>query len=344
MARIALVHDIAGVATVQARILRDAGHEVDQMRLSEFGARWPWPVKSVAIPIRLAAYLPIVWRLRRNRYDVIHIHWVTQGIVGVLTGKPFFVQAHGSDLHVNLAIPGVGFFTRWILGRAQVIFYVTHNLRSYLRSFEAKLRYLPNPVDVDALQSPPKPPTPTPRVLIFTRLDAVKGPELIFPVVDRLSQAVDFTALAWGPLKAQYISRFGRSVRFVDPVAHSEIGPFLAQFDVIIGQMRQGILSLSEVEALAVGRPVITGIDWSLYANDPPPVVAVSGPDDIVAALKRLSQDRELVTRLCREGPDWARRNHGFAMHLELLESAYFGARSSAAAPVKQKDPSQGGG
>jgi glycosyltransferase involved in cell wall biosynthesis len=173
--------------------------------------------------------------------------------------------------------------------------------------------------------------------LVFTRLDSVKGPELIFPAVERLARDFEFTGLAWGPLKAEYMSRYGDSVRFVDRAPHSEIGPFLAQFDVIIGQMRQGILSLSEIEALAVGRPVITGIDWSFYLSDPPPVLAASGPDDIIAAMKRLREDEELVAGLCREGPEWARRNHGFALHLELLESAYFGRRSAAVDLLEEK-------
>src|SRR5207249_11749408 len=103
------------------------------------------------------------------------------------------------------------------------------------------------------------------------------------------------------------------------------IGPFLAGFDAIIGQMQQGILSLSEIEALAVGRPVITGVDWSYYHGDPPPVLPASGPDDIVAALRRLAGDGTLVAQLCGQGPAWVRRNHGLDLHLRLLESAYFG-------------------
>ena len=43
MARIALVHDIAGVAAAQAEILRKAGHDVDQIPLPAYGASWRWP-------------------------------------------------------------------------------------------------------------------------------------------------------------------------------------------------------------------------------------------------------------------------------------------------------------
>jgi len=78
MARIALVHDIAGVAAVQAQLLRGAGHEVDQIALPTHGATWRWPAKGLALPVRLAAFWPEISRLRRGRYDVIHIHFVSQ--------------------------------------------------------------------------------------------------------------------------------------------------------------------------------------------------------------------------------------------------------------------------
>jgi glycosyltransferase involved in cell wall biosynthesis len=325
VARIALVHDIAGVAKVQARLLREAGHEVDQIPLSEFGASWRWPVKAIAIPLRLVAYLPIIARLRSNRYDIVHIHWLSQGIVGVLLGRQFFAQSHGSDLHVNMGNPLLRLVNRSVLKRAKMVFYVTPNLVAYAPGFESKFVYLPNPVGVEeAAESPP--PARLARAVIFTRLDPVKGVDQIFPAAERLGRSVELTALDWGPLASEYVPRYSPLVRFVRPVPHDEIGTFLGQFDIVIGQMHQGILSLSELEAMAAGRPLITGIDWSFYPDDPPPVIAATNPDDIAGAVERLKNDAGELARLSREGREWVRRNHGFARHLHVLEGAYFGA------------------
>jgi glycosyltransferase involved in cell wall biosynthesis len=118
---------------------------------------------------------------------------------------------------------------------------------------------------------------------------------------------------------------YGRWVDFVKPIPHDQVGEFVGQFDLVIGQMRQGILSLMEIESLAAGRPVITAIDWSLYREDPPPVISVSGPDQIVAAVEKVKDDRPELERLSAQGREWAIRNHGYARHLRLLESAYFG-------------------
>ena len=326
-----MVHDIAGVGTVQAELLRDAGHDVDQIPLPTHGATWRWPAKAFAIPVRLAAFLPTAWRLRRGRYDVVHIHFLSQGIVGVLAGVPFFAQAHGSDLHANLQHRAYRGVTRSVLEKAKAVFYVTPNLPAYLDGFRSKLIYLPNPVDIGEAARNAPPPTEARRILIFTRLHPVKGVERIFPAVELLAASgAKVTALEYGPLAAEYIDRYKEWVKFVKPIPHDEVGDFLCRFDVVIGQMKQGILSLMEIEALAAGRPVITALDRSLYAADPPPVVAVSGPDEIVAAIQRLRREPGELERISRESRDWAARNHGRAHHLALLETAYFGGSRPA--------------
>jgi glycosyltransferase involved in cell wall biosynthesis len=327
VARIALVHDVAGVAAIQAELLRSAGHEVDQIALPAIGATWKWPAKAIALPVRLAAYLPTIARLRNAKYDIVHIHWLSHGIVGVLARRPFFSQAHGSDLHVNLNNPMYRWVNRAVLNHAKKIFYVTPNLRSYLKDYEDKVLYLPNPVYMPELSRQIAPPTQVSRVLIFTRLDPIKGVDLIFPAVERLSQVVHVTAIDWGPLARDYVGKYGRWVHFVKPVPRASVGAFLQQFDVVIGQMRQGSLGLSEIEALAAGRPLVTGIDWSLYPEDPPPVIAASGDEAVVSAVERLRNAPDRLTEISRNGREWAYRNHSFDHHLQLLEAAYFGAQ-----------------
>jgi glycosyltransferase involved in cell wall biosynthesis len=331
VARIALVHDVAGVAAVQAGLLRSAGHEVDQIALPILGARWKWPAKALTLPFRLAAYLPAVNKIRSGRYDVVHIHWIANGVVGLFARRPFFAQAHGSDLHVNFNNPIYRRISSMVLRKATNVFYVTPNLRTYLSDVDEKAVYLPNPVDMRGIGTPYPAPTQVSNVLIFTRLHRVKGVDQIFPAVDRLIRSVRVVALDWGPLAGDYVRRYKDRVRFVKPMAHADIGPFLNGFDVVIGQMRQGILSLMEIEALATGRPVITAIDWSLYPTDPPPVIPASSAADIAEAVEDLRTHPERLVDLSRLGREWALRNHSYSHHLQLLESTYFGTAQPAA-------------
>jgi len=326
MARIALVHDVAGVAATQAEILRAAGHDVDHIRMPDFGNRWGWFAKALTLPVRLLLYLPAVLNLRRAGYDVIHIHWVPRGIVGLLSGKPFLIQAHGSDLHVEINTPGLFRLNRRVLEQARTIFYVTPNLEPYIHRFDGKLCYLPNPINLRALGDSPRAPKRVRSIVIFMRLDPVKGVHRVFPAVRRLAATMDVTALAWGPLTSEFISRYGDVVRFVEPVPHHQIGRFLGQFDLVVGQMEQGALGLSELEAMAAGRPLISGIDRSMYPGDKPPVVSSHSPDELVDQIERLKDDARRLENLSREGRAWVRRNHGYERHLQLLEAAYFGA------------------
>ncbi|GEM_PF-1337824 len=324
MARIALVHDVAGVARAQAEILRSAGHEVDHIRLPDFGASWGWVAKALTFPIRLALYVPAVLRLRRGGYDVIHIHWVPRGIVGLLARRPFLVQAHGSDLHMHVNTPGMHTLCRLVLERARTIFYVTPNLESYVHRFADRLFYLPNPINVRSLAGAARAPQSVRSIAIFMRLDPVKGVERVFPAVERLAaMGIEITALRWGPLTAEYTARYREYVRFVDPVAHDRVGEFLEQFDLVVGQMEQGALGLSELEAMAAGRPLISGIDRDMYPGDKPPVVSSYDPDELVDQVTRLKDDGRRLENLSREGRAWVRRNNGYERHLQLLESAY---------------------
>jgi glycosyltransferase involved in cell wall biosynthesis len=326
MARIALVHDVAEVAETQAQILRSAGHEVDHLHLPDFGPDWPWWAKALTLPLRLLLYVPTIVRLRRRPYDVIHIHWVPRGLVGLLSGKPFLIQAHGSDLHQHVHTFGLFQLCRRVLDRARVIFYVTPNLEAFIHRFAGKSLYLPNPIDVAAVHPSPQPPRRVERAVIFARLDPVKGVDRVFPSVERLaSMGIELTALKWGSLTDDYMKRYARVVKFVEPVTHQEIGRFLQQFDLVVGQMEQGALGLSELEAMAAGRPLISGIDRSMYPGDKPPVVSASSPDELFEQLQRLQDDSKRLANLSHEGREWVRRNHGFDRHLHLLELAYFG-------------------
>lgn len=321
MARITIVHDVAGVAAEEARLLRAAGHEVTHIRLPQPGANWRWPVKAIAILWRLVIYLPAVVRIRLSRPDVLHIHWVLMGVLGVLAGRPFHVSAHGSDLHVHFRGRVLRVLSRFVLGRAERIFYSTPNLATYLTGFEDKSVHLPNPVDPADFPIRERPAGRA--VLLFTRLDPIKGVDVVFAAAERLVASAELTGLAWGPLRADYLSRYGGVVRFVEPVGREQIPEFLQDFDVVVGQMKQGTLGLAEIEALAAGLPVVTGLDLALYAADPPPVTCANDADGIVAAVERLLADpagrpaRRLAAR------SWVERNHGSAHHLQILEEAY---------------------
>lgn len=322
MRRVAVVNDVAGVARLQVQALREAGWEADLYDVRKPAARWPRWAKLLVSPLRLALYVPIVSRIRIGRYDFVHVHYVSHGVVGALSGRPYFLQAHGSDLHTNLRNPVMRWWSARWMRRARAIFYVTPNLAQYLTDFRAKSVLLPNPIDVGRFAGIP-PPGRIENVLIFMRLDPVKGPATIFAVVSELAGVVSLTAIDTGALAQEYKTRYGDHAHFISPVAHADVPALLARFDATIGQMVQGVPGLSELEALAAGRVVFMAIDDALYPNDAPPVVRVSDGRDLIARLRELRHETEELQRISSDGREWIRRQHSLKAHATALIACY---------------------
>jgi len=320
--RIAIVNDVAGVARLEVTGLREAGFKVDFYGLPRPGARWPLWAKVLVAPLRLALAAPVIFRLRRGGYDLVHVHFVSQGFVAAASGRPYFLHAHGSDVHRNLTNPVLRAWSRLWMSRARGIFYVTPNLAGFVAAYGSKARLLPNPVDT-ARYASVKAPERLADVLVFVRLAPIKGADTIFKVADQLTPLVSVAAVSSGPLAEAYRHSYGDRVRFLKAVSHDKVPDLLARFDAVIGQMGQGVPGLSELEAMAAGRVVLMRLDTGLFSGDAPPVVNVSNGSDIVAAIRQLQGDPAAVTRLSRTGREWVERHHGLDAHVRALVAAY---------------------
>jgi glycosyltransferase involved in cell wall biosynthesis len=320
--RVAIVNDVAGVGSLQTRILNQAGDDAAFIDLPKPGGSWPLYAKVFTVPVRLAQYVPIVRKLRRGDYDLIHIHFLSHGFIGPLIGKPFVLHGHGHDVHTNLKNPFYRALSHFAMKRARAIYYVTPDLAPFLTDFADKSYLLPNPLEPMFFANV-KPPTDLRKLLFFTRLYPIKGPEEVFGSTPELARFVDVSAISWGPLGPMLRERFGHAVHFIDRVPREEVPSLIDSFDGVIGQMKLGILSLSELEAMARGRVVFMRLDRSLYPDDPPPVVDISDGPELVEAVQRLQQDPDELRRLSDQGRDWVARHHSVDGFLRVLRRGY---------------------
>ena len=322
MLRVAVVNDIAGTGSLQTRILNDAGYSAAFVDLPKPGAALPWLLKALVMPYRLARYMPIIRHLRRSRYDLVHIHFVSQGFIGILIGKPFVLHAHGHDVRSNLSNPFLRWISRAAMKRAKAIFYVTPDLAPFVAEFADKSYLLPNPLEPSFFENV-QPPKELRRVFIFSRLEPIKGSDELFTAVRPLSTLVDITTIAWGVSAAELQARFGDCVHFIELVPHDKVPALIDRFDAVVGQMKLGILSLSELEAMARGRIVFMRLGRSLYSDDPPPVVDVDGAGPLVEAVRRLQADPAEMRRISDAGREWVARRHGVDGYLKILRRGY---------------------
>ena len=320
---IAHVNDVAWVASTLAAAQQRRGDTVARIDIPKPGAALRYPWKLAAVALRLPILAAIGLRIRRRRVTIVHVHYATQGFVGPLTGRPFVVHCHGSDVR-GVGPRGLrGRLLAAILGQASLVLYSTPDLEPDVRSLRADAVFLPNPVDLD-LFSPGG--VPERDVLMATRLDSGKGAEIAIEAIRRVlldRPSTTVTVVANGPLAPLARARLGDTVVFVEPTSRATIPALIRRHRVVIGQFRVGAIGMLELEAMACGRPVIASFRFPDAYPEPPPIEQAQTTDEVAASIVRLLDDPERCRRLSESGPPWVARHHGSDAVAARLDTLY---------------------
>ena len=321
--RIVHVNDIASVASVLAEAQSRLGASVRVLDPPKPLAHLPYPWKVLSFPLRVVPLVAVVMDLRRDRAALVHIHYATQGVVGLGVGRRFVIHCHGSD--IRGARPGSlrGAVLSTILRRAALVLYATPDLAADVGRFRRDAAYLPNPIDTAAF-APSR--TPTRDVLMATKLDPVKGAGTAVEALARLLErrpATRITVIASGPMLDAVRSRLGHRARFIPPVEHARMPDLIRDHRVALGQFRLGILSQVELESLACGVPVVTWFDHPEAYEDQPPIVIAHEPGEIATRLAGLLDDEPGRAGLATAGRSWVIANHDSDRIAGRLDEAY---------------------
>ncbi|MFV0308389.1 MAG: glycosyltransferase family 4 protein [Desertimonas sp.] len=278
--RVLQVGDVAGVGrALSMAVAERADIRIDDIEPPTTAARASPLLKALAWPVRAARLWWLVrYASRHFQPDVVHLHWARYAPF-LPRRVPVVVHAHGSDLRGRR-------HGRWslvdrALRRAAVVLVSTPDL---LDDAPPGARYLPNAVDIETFRPPREPPAPGERVLVFARLSEVKGAATIAAAVATLlarRPSVAVTAFAGGALSGD-VAAAGARLRpeSADRAAMAEL---VGGHDVVIGQQRIGALGLSELEAMACGRPVVVALRPEWYPPDLPVVGVPPGDAEAVA-------------------------------------------------------------
>jgi len=127
--KITMVGDCAHVGYELAKELRKRGHIVKQIMFNH-NSKLRY-LKALTVPLRLAF----------DDCDLIHAHYARFPMyAAALSGKPFIVHCHGSDLRL-----GISRTKEHFLRKAKIIIASTPDLSNY----RGGMTYLPNPVPWD---------------------------------------------------------------------------------------------------------------------------------------------------------------------------------------------------
>jgi glycosyltransferase involved in cell wall biosynthesis len=323
--RFVQVNDIASVASELAVALRKRGHEVDLLYPRLHGASLPPLGKLAVSPLRFVDWVRLAWRVRRGRYDAVHIHYGYLGIVGLLARVPYVLHCHGDDVRdVDRRIWAP--LIRLAIRRARHVYYSTPDLREPLLRIRPDVEFLPNPIDIEQFRPEPLPEDAA-HVFIACALSENKGVAHILDAIKRLAgtdPGIRFTAVAGGTATAEADNLPNVLLLMHQP--RQKLPQLIARHRVIVGQVHQGAVGMVELESLACGRPVVTWFTYNDAYPEPPPFVQASCGEDIAAAIRRLLGDPAEAAKIGHAGREWVVRNHNadaIAAKLEELAARW---------------------
>lgn len=321
--KIAHVRDVANVASTLVDGLNALGNQAELVPVTVSGANYPVPLKALFLPHRLSEGLKINKYLKAQKFDIVHLHVAYMGWLGILGKYPFFLHCHGIDLYRNLYHPLLRKITIKALQAAEKIFYSTPDLMAHVARIRPDAIFLPNPINMTNFQ-PAEPNNPAPRVLFISRLDEVKGTDVAFAAIQQIKRKrpeVQIDVFAMGGQIANYRDR--SDVNFIPKVAYGDMPALLNLYDIILGQFKLGIVSMSELEAMACGKPVVSYFSYPQFYDEPPPLYSTKDVNGIVDYVSALLDDPIMRRQSGEQGRDWVVRHHDHVAVAKILETEY---------------------
>ncbi|WP_166805041.1 glycosyltransferase [Nitrosococcus wardiae] len=278
------------------------------------------PGLDLSYPLRLARFL------RRKKIDILHLHNPTALFYGTLAGRiartPAIIYTeHGRDFSSSWKVK---LANRWLSALVNEVVAVAERGKTYLTSEEgfdsSRIKLIYNGIDADKFNSwvchdkrremlatlGLKPDDPI--VGVVARLDPIKNHASLLKAMVTVSQRVPgamLLVIGDGPLRLELEQqaqelRLGETVKFLG--ARSDVPELLSILDVFVLPSYNEGLSLTLIEACAVGKPIVAtdvggnsevvehGINGLLVPSD--------NPHALAKAITHILADKEATRRM----------------------------------------------
>jgi glycosyltransferase involved in cell wall biosynthesis len=323
--RILQVHNINQVPQMFAEDLRKRGHAVTIYEPDLTGGFAPLALKMALMPRRLLHMRHIVGKLNQKHFDIVHIHWASYGILGLLSQVPYVVHCHGDDVRK----PTFRLILEPIIKQAAGVIGITPDLIPVLQTMSPDAVFLPGPIDTDvfvpslskqAIQAECK------TILLFSRLDMDKGSDIAFNGLARFTQRhsdVLVKVLDWGPERQKYKQLYGDYFEFISLVIPQKVPYLLQAVDVVIGQFVAGVLGFSELQAMSCAKPVIAAFRYPDAYAVPPPLFQATNAEQVAEQLEYIFLHPAEARDVGMRAREWVIAHHSRQMLAERLEKLY---------------------
>lgn len=313
------VNDISNVGKAIVNGLRKNGIDAELIYLQKLkGLAWRDKVRTLIGEIMCI-------RDKAKKAKVVHIHYGFYGILGVIGSFPYILHCHGSDLNLNLKDPVLGPLTRLAIRKAKKVIYSTPDLMAKIILLRADAIFLPNPVDTKFFKPFSREKLNEIKILSISRLNKVKGIDTVFEAFKELKKVhpeIGIYSMGTG-LEADHWRSSPYVDGFFENIEHDKMPEFINQFDIIIGQMASGAMGVSELEAMACGKPVIVNFKYRGVYGKEPPVLYAETSQDIVKWLLKLRDNRPAISSLGQAARQWIILFHDTQRVITKLKSIY---------------------
>lgn len=218
---------------------------------------------------------------------------------------------------------------------------ITPDILPPVQMIRSDAMFFPAPIDTVHF-APEEVMRPRPwTILLFTRLDPVKGIDVSIQGIARFAQRhPDARVLVfdYGSLREKYKRLYGERFEFIPRVAQEEVRQLIWSADVVVGQFALGALGLSELQAMSCGKAVIASFLYEgTYAN-PPPICQATTAEEIDRHLENLFQHPEAKKQLEHRAREWVIKYHDSQVLAARLETLYLSILSG-----RQVEPTSSG-
>lgn len=297
------VNDCAGVARNLVDGLRMHGVEAEyyQPLVGTYRAS-----KIIRLSLPITRTIEALWLrqyVNKHKIDIVHIHYARFAYMALITGIPYVLHIHGSDLRLDLTRPVLRELTILAIRKAKQVYYVTPDLENALKDIRSDVIFLPNPINLKVFSQLDSNVTNTnrKRILSISKLDKMKGVQQILSSIDKILDQypeIEVAIFNFGNDSRQarpFFDKYKDDSRVVpiSRVSHEDMPVLINSATLVLGHQSHeyGSLGVSELEAMACAKPVICDFAYPMAYTTPPPVLISRSPDEACGHMLRLLND-----------------------------------------------------
>ncbi|HMN10840.1 MAG TPA: glycosyltransferase [Bellilinea sp.] len=259
-----------------------------------------------------------IWRfrkfIRRHSNAILHVHYGTFAYLPLIFRRKFYLHIHGTDIRKHVSSPILGSVIRLGLKKAEKVFYSTPDLERLIHPYRQDAVFLPNPIDLEMIENLSRQ-DESKGIFIVSKLDDFKGYETVIAALASLfEEGFEYPVkmLDFGNQANRFLPMInamnGGSIELLGRMHHLNFLEEIARSRCVVGQLSTGALGVTELEALALGVPLICRFDYPNSFKTIPPIINVNDEVSLVSAIKRIMSSN-ITDEYRREAMEWVKNN-----------------------------------